>query len=202
MNRRLIACIALALPVILLAGTWIASAQDSENEQPEESRPIISREVIDQSSFYFSLPPRHGNTERITFTDLVYENNAVLMLWVTACPLCKLEVRHMNKLVEWAEKHPEANLTIASVNFDALGSRGFEQANWEKAALPKFDVYWDPGARHFNEDIWLLEEKGLPLTFYIAQGGLPVRIITGFSADLVEFAEEDFLPTTGKLTAP
>lgn len=184
----------LALVTALLAGIWAAFAQDAENEQPEEGRPIISREIIDQSSLYFSLPPRHGNAERVTFTDLVYEHNAVLLLWVTACPLCKLEVRHMNKLVKWAEEHPEANLIVASVNFDALGSRGFEQAHWEKATLPQFDVYWDPGARHFNEEIWLLEEKGLPLIFYLAQGGLPVRIITGFSTDLVEFAEDDFLP--------
>jgi len=149
----------LALATALLAGTWAVSAQDAENEQPEESQPIFSREVIDQSSLYFSLPPRHGNAERISFTDLVYEHNAVLMLWVTACPLCTLEVRHMNKLVKWADEHPEANLVVASVNFDALGSRGFEQAHWEKATLPQFDVYWDPGARHFNEDIWLLEDR-------------------------------------------
>lgn|GEM_PF-2403023 len=194
MNRRYSALLTAAFLAVLFTGTFAAPAQDTENAQPDVSQPIISREIIDQSSFYFSLPPRHGNAERISFTDLVYEHNAVLMLWVTACPLCKLEVRHMNKLEKWAEEHPEANLTVASVNFDALGSRGFEQANWEEAALPQFDVYWDPGARHFNEDIWLLEKKGLPLTFYIAQGGLPVRIITGFSADLVEFAEEDFLP--------
>ncbi len=201
MIRRFTAFVTAALATALLAGIWAAPAQDADNEQPEKPQPIISREAIDQSPFFFSLPPRHGNAERVTFTDLVYEHNAVLMLWVTACPLCKLEVRHMNKLVKWANEHPEANLTVASVNFDALGKRGFEQANWEKSTLPQFDVYWDPGTRHFNEEIWLLEEKGLPLTFYLAQGGLPVRIVTGFSADLVEFAENDFLPRPPKQTA-
>ncbi|MCD6282328.1 redoxin domain-containing protein [bacterium] len=198
MNRRFIAYVTLALVTALLAGIRAAPAQDAESEQPEALQPIISREAIDQSSFYFSLPPRHGNAERVTFTDLVYEHNVVLMLWVTGCPLCKLEVRHLNKLVKWANEHPEAKLTVASVNFDALGKRGFEQANWDKAMLPQFEVYWDPGARHFNEEIWLLEEKGLPLTFYLTQGGLPVRIITGFSADLVKFAENDFLPKSAE----
>ncbi len=201
MNKRYMAPLAIALAALLLAGALSAPAQSTEDEHAAKPEPIISREAIDQSTFFFSLPPRHGNTERITFTDLVYENNAVLMLWTTACPLCKLEVRHMNKLVEWAEEHPEANLLVASVNFDALGSRGLEQAYWDKAALPKFDVYWDPGARHFDEDVWLVEEKGLPLTFYLAQGGLPVRIVTGFSADLVEFAKQEFLPESAKRPA-
>ena len=142
----------------------------------------------------FTLPNRYGNPKKISFTDLVFKQNVVMFLWTTDCPLCKLEVRHMNELVKWAEKHPKANLRVVSVNFGDDGKDGFEAAGWDEVMMPKFEVLWDPGARRFKADVWQLDKHGIPITFFFAQGGFPVRVIPGFTADLIKTAQEEFLP--------
>jgi thiol-disulfide isomerase/thioredoxin len=180
------AAVLLAMPLAALAEESTAAAPASEQ--------AISREAIARSPFSFELPSRHGNEDKVEFADLVLDTNAVIFLWTTDCPLCKLEVRHMNRLAAWVKEHPEANLCVYSVNFDPLGERGFEKAKWDEVMLPQFSVFYDPGARHFKEEAWKVEENGLPLTFFFARGGFPVRIIKGFSADLLTVAQKEFLP--------
>jgi thiol-disulfide isomerase/thioredoxin len=160
----------------------------------EQPLPIITREAIGKSPFAFTLPDRHGNPKRVAFTDLVFTQNVVMFLWTTQCPLCKLEVRHMNALDKWAKEHPKANLRVVSVNFDDGGLDGFKAAAWDEVMLPKFEILWDPGARHFKNEVWQLDKQGVPITFFFAQGGFPVRVATGFSADLGKIAEDEFLP--------
>lgn len=179
---------------VLVAATSTALADEDTTPMEPAPAEAISREAIARSPFSFELPARYGNEDKVEFAGLVLETNAVIFMWTTDCPLCKLEVRHMNKLAAWVKEHPEANLRVYSVNFDSLGARGFEKAKWDKVMLPQFPVFYDPGARHFKEEAWKLEENGLPLTFYFARGGFPVRIITGFSADLLTAAEKEFLP--------
>ncbi len=180
--------------VLLLALAVPAGAEEDGEAAAPPPVAGISREVVARSPFSFELPARHGNAEKVGFADLVLDTNAVIFLWTTCCPLCKLEVRHVNRLAAWAKEHPEANLRVYSVNFDSLGQRGFERAKWSEVMLPQFPVFYDPGARHFKEEAWKVEENGLPLVFFFARGGFPVRIVRGFSADLLTFAEQEFLP--------
>ena len=67
-----------------------------------------------------------------------------------------------------------------------------EEEKWEEAMKPRFDVYFDPMARHFDLALWQLEEHGVPVVFFFAQGGFPLRFVSGFSSDLVSFAEKEF----------
>lgn len=184
---------ALFYAALLLAMPFAALAEESTAAAPAPEQ-AISREAIARSPFAFELPARHGNEDKVEFADLVLDANAVIFLWTTDCPLCRLEVRHMNRLAAWVKEHPEANLRVYSVNFDPLGARGWERAKWPEEMWPQFEVFYDPGARHFKEEAWKVEENGLPLVFFFARGGFPVRIIKGFSADLLTVAEKEFLP--------
>lgn len=192
MNRtwmKLVLAAAVALGLASLAANSSPSARAIETTQP-----IITREAINKSPFAFTLPNRYGNPKRITFTDLVFTQNVVMFLWTTDCPLCKLQVRHLNDLVKWAKENPKANLRVVSVNFGDRGKEGFLASKWDEVMLPKFDVFYDPGARRFKDEVWQLDKHGVPITFYFAQGGFPVRVVSGFSADLGKIAEEEFLP--------
>ncbi len=182
----LVAACALGQLAACIAATYARAAGSPQ--------PIITREAINKSPFAFDLPKRYGNPKRISFTDLVFKQNVVMMLWTTDCPLCKLEVRHMNALAKWAEENPRANLRVVSVNFNDKGKDGFTLAKWDEAMLPKFEVLWDPGARRFKADVWQLDKHGIPITFFFAQGGFPVRVIPGFTTDLIKTAQEEFLP--------
>lgn len=180
-----VAALALGMATVLIpASTHAADAP----------QPVITRAAINKSPFAFTLPNRYGNPKKISFTDLVFKQNVVMFLWTTDCPLCKLEVRHMNELVKWAKEHPKANLRVVSVNFGDGGKDGFDAAGWDDVMMPKFEVLWDPGARRFKADVWQLDKHGIPITFFFAQGGFPVRVIPGFTTDLIKTAQDEFLP--------
>lgn len=190
MRRQILAAVTAALALGMVAALIPASAVRAA----DTPQPVITRAAINKSPFAFTLPNRYGNPKKISFTDLVFKQNVVMFLWTTDCPLCKLEVRHMNDLVKWAKEHPKANLRVVSVNFGDDGKDGFEAAGWDEVMMPKFEVLWDPGARRFKADVWQLDKHGIPITFFFAQGGFPVRVIPGFTADLIKTAQEEFLP--------
>lgn len=190
MRKQALAAAVAALTVGM-AAAFIPSGVVRAAESPQ---PIITRAAINKSPFAFTLPNRYGNPKKISFTDLVFKQNVVMFLWTTDCPLCKLEVRHMNDLVKWAKEHPKANLRVVSVNFGDDGKDGFDAAGWDEVMMPKFEVLWDPGARRFKADVWQLDKHGIPITFFFAQGGFPVRVIPGFTADLIKTAQDEFLP--------
>jgi hypothetical protein len=121
---------ALALFALLTPAPAEEEAAPAANPTPAES---ISREDIARSPFSFELPARHGNEDKIGFADLVLDTNAVIFLWTTDCPLCKLEVRHMNNLAAWAKEHPQANL--------------------RKEAAAALGEISDPGGRQFLEPV-------------------------------------------------
>jgi len=186
------------LAAVLLLLVWAAVAPAEQTSAAESTpdagaaQPVIPREDIDRSPFYFSIPKRYGNPRAISFTDIVYEQNAVILLWVTDCPLCKLQLRHLNQVADWAAEHPEANLRVISFNLDLQGSRRLEAEEWEEGMEPRFEVFFDPGARHFDQGLWQLEQSGVPVVFFFAQGGFPRQTLTGFNSNLLTLVEREF----------
>jgi len=167
-----------------------ANAASPADAAETEEQPLIPREVIEESPFFFELPARSGNKTKLNFADVVMEHNLVLYFWSARCPLCLLQTRSVNQLARWAEEHPKANLQVISISLDALGSRMLEQG----AVQPEieFPVFYDPEGAHTRKG-YMLEESGLPAFYFFLQGGLPVRVVSGFKSGLVNLAKESFI---------
>ena len=166
------------------------AAPSSEAEEADESL-SQQRKAIEESPFHFELPAPSGSESKFNFADVVAERNLVIYFWSASCPLCLLQTSAVNELVRWAEKHPAVNLEVVSVNLDALGPRVLKLS----AVHPEigFPVFYDPGGNRTRKG-YRPDEHGLPAFYFFLRGGLPVRVLQGFSSELIALAKESFLP--------
>lgn len=176
------------------AGDLKEGQQAAPSSEPAQESQLskAARKAIEDSPFFFELPARSGNRSKLNFADAVLEHNLVLYFWSASCPLCLLETRSVNRLAQWAEKHPSANLRVISINLDVMGPRALELGPVHPEI--EFPVFYDPGGARTRKG-YLLEESGLPAFYFFVKGGLPVQVVKGFDSNLVARAQESFLPT-------
>ena len=151
--------------------------------------------ILERSPFHFKLPLfslDEKNLEMVSFSELVANENLIIYFFSTDSPVCRLQNRFVNVLVDWAQKNEDINLKILAINVDQAGRKALaEEIELQGKDSYKFPIALDPNGGVTDKG-YGVKMKGVPLFYFFAKGGLPLNIIEGFTRDLVSIAEKTF----------
>ncbi len=177
------------LLIALSFASFTALAEDKEKWDQAELEEI--KKLLKSSPFYFELPAL-GSDEKLNFADLLLESNVIFYFFSSESPICKLQEPFVIELNEWIEKNASGKVRVVGISVAPSQEKVFSNAkkNAKNSSLG-FTVLLDPGARVTGEK-YQIKTKGVPIFYFFTKGGFPIKVVEGFSRDLISVTEKAF----------
>jgi len=185
----------IVVTLLMTAGIFFGSLGFPFLSPAEEKANKDDLRILERSPFYFKLPLfslEEKDEETVSFSELVADGNLIVYFFSADSPVCRLQNKFVNGLVDWSQKNGSLKLKVLAINIDQAGRKALvEELQARGKDFYKFPIALDPNGAATDKG-YGVKMKGVPLFYFFAKGGFPLNMIEGFTRDLVSLAEKTF----------